>query len=1073
MSCDKTMRFHDLRLKRQRGQTLFIALVVLFILLVLGLVFTGIVSRNINQTATAVGRTASNDLAESGIRYAHSQLLNSALGADWRGEPIDIATNGDATIDPDMLYLRPGTGIPLRDDADTVLDLGGPDGLGPFTRVQFQRGRALVRVRYSPTDASIFQAQTVGTFSNPGAARNYLIIESVGRLGRVNLNDPTTLSSITPIQFRNFPNNAAFRTALGEMRNADAKQVNSRRLVGFATIGIIESARFITNKDKVSRPAEIGVSNILGVQYEGAAVNPPLVLGSLTNIPRLTTPALPQANVAVGGSLFSNADLQVHGTVQTFLNASLGDSWLVNGTVRGADANGGGGGVSLNYSRWNTGLGSYDAFGPINLSNATNPSLNSRSNQFSTATGLLRDGLEGTDQGGYWRGTPRKDPPLMSWSDPQTGTNRYLALTRESGALLVNGNAGRFGHGDGVYVGNTQDRQLALDENVREAAGSENSLVNDWFNPGNKAGWRLSGWKGQYYIPRGSFLQLLPDGFQITRDNQADNRERTWRRPDGSDTGSSVIRYRIGQVGGRTFIVNSFTPGVNINAPAAGVNFALGREFNGVLYFEGNVRVRGIIPTDVPLTVVSGATIYVEGSITKGVLDANGARLNRPSRSSLMLMARDYVAVNTTMFFGPTSDQNITPKSGVDAVMLTQGGRLDLQADLLLDPQGQGANPNNPSTWAPFAVGGANPYQSFSNPGSTSGPDLESRFVVSHASDDGAASYSMVAMDVNYGIGNPTYLFPLARPNSIIGVNPYLPGYTTPGYTISDYVPIYALGAESWQRFPKFETSGFSLLTPGSANYAFPAINSTAGQGLFTMLAQDTNVISIRPQTLATLGSANDYLLSRAAITPHDIRIEAAMYAERGSFVVIPGYWFNTNPNDTRAAFENNIQQYVANGSTQADAVRSAWDDRQRDYGSGPDAPFYAEPMNVRVEIIGAVSENMPLPMSYQAEWMKKWGWMPRQIGAQYRITGSNVERVLIPWRHVPAGYDIRDGGPDRYVPNFSLSYDPMLATGRVAGFVDSPDNLYVRRDAFGRPLPPMPRLPVSPTLSYFGEVLN
>jgi hypothetical protein len=90
-----------------------------------------------------------------------------------------------------------------------------------------------------------------------------------------------------------------------------------------------------------------------------------------------------------------------------------------------------------------------------------------------------------------------------------------------------------------------------------------------------------------------------------------------------------------------------------------------------------------------------------------------------------------------------------------------------------------------------------------------------------------------------------------------------------------------------------------------------------------------------------------------------------------------------------------------------------------------------------------------------------------------YRFNGSAAERVLIPSKHVPAGYDISPTGANRWVPNFSVAYDPVLGTGREYGFADTPGNPYVRADQFGRPLPPLPRLPVSPTLAYFGEVLQ
>ena len=42
-----------------------------------------------------------------------------------------------------------------------------------------------------------------------------------------------------------------------------------------------------------------------------------------------------------------------------------------------------------------------------------------------------------------------------------------------------------------------------------------------------------------------------------------------------------------------------------------------------------------------------------------------------------------------------------------------------------------------------------------------------------------------------------------------------------------------------------------------------------------------------------------DYYISRAAVLPSDIRIEALIYAQNYSFFVIPGEWFNPDPNDT------------------------------------------------------------------------------------------------------------------------------------------------------------------------------
>jgi len=68
-----------------------------------------------------------------------------------------------------------------------------------------------------------------------------------------------------------------------------------------------------------------------------------------------------------------------------------------------------------------------------------------------------------------------------------------------------------------------------------------------------------------------------------------------------------------------------------------------------------------------------------------------------------------------------------------------------------------------------------------------------------------------------------------------------------------------------------------------------------------------------------------------------------------------------------------------------------------------------------------------------------------------------------LPAQHVPATVDLNR---QSYVPNLQIAFDPMLALASADGTNPvrvSPDGLWV--------LPPLPRLPVSPTLAYFGEV--
>lgn len=1038
------------------------AILIMGVLLVLGLVFIGIISRNIQNATRAQGRTKAGDLAEAGIRYAHFQLLHTPEGADWRpaltslgGANVDGADGpSDFTSDPDMLYLREGSGLGLRNAADPQKDLGGPDGLGPYTRVNFEGGRSLIRTRFAPSDSNIFSTDPSGSIRVPGRARAYTIIETVGRPGAVNVNDPTTLPNTGGAQFRDYSSYARFQAEFAKMKESERFHVSSRKVTAFVSIGIIESTRYITNKYNVTRDADLGVPD-LGVQYETQNVRPGLQLGYPLNMFDFGNPPMPSASpVFFGGGVYANANLRIHGRMIAYLNYSLADMIAVYGTVVGADANAM---LTLNRASWSRTLNAWQQT-TTTITNATNPSLDSRDPSYSTHRGVLRDGFDGADPEGYARWISLKAPPSILVSDPDTGQNRYVVGTRDSGKFVVTGNEGRFGHGEGVYVNNFSDRQMRGSEDEREDVGSQEALFFDWLNPNNTSG----SWKGPYYVPRGAFLSLQRDGFTITRDARGSNQERTWRRPDGTNTFSTSIRYRIGRFdfdgdgNQENSIVNTFTPGVNINA--ANPDFSRGQRFNGLVYFEGNVRVRGIIATDVQLSVISGANIYVEGSITKGVVDDAGNFLNRPSRSMLMLMAKDYVVLNTTQFFGTGMQDLEEPNEQAgsatfNAVKMTEpGGQINLLLEELLDPS-TGVGPIN---WTPYVMD----YREFNDPtqGSNNGPPLIQNLILSHTQENGAAPYSFISMDVNFGLPLPSYLFAMTSNNAATGFYP--PGYVTPGYTTPGFIPVYGLGVDTWQRYSKFESLGFPMVDQATSTFATGTITANAGPGNYRLLAQETNTLGLRTNNLGS--STNSYYLARAAMVPHDIRIEASMFAEEGSFFVIPGQWFNPNPNDTRDRYDARVQQLITNGMGQGAAIAQADLERKEAFGSFPEMVFNAEPIDVRVTIMGSVSENMPPPAAQQSEWLKKWGWIPRKLAATGR---------LIPKTHVPPGYDIRDSGPDRYVPNLIFHYDSSLATARVGGFDESPGNPLIRTDRFGRSLPPMPRLPVSPTLAFFGEV--
>ena len=117
-----------------------------------------------------------------------------------------------------------------------------------------------------------------------------------------------------------------------------------------------------------------------------------------------------------------------------------------------------------------------------------------------------------------------------------------------------------------------------------------------------------------------------------------------------------------------------------------------------VIYAEGNVRVRGIVSAVDPrtagrtmtsrprhVTVITNGTAYIDGSIIKG----------NPN-SSITIMARDYVCVNTTQFLAGAADTY----PGVN------DGLLDFaqDSDQLVQEFSFGVAPSTYPTTAPLAL---------------------------------------------------------------------------------------------------------------------------------------------------------------------------------------------------------------------------------------------------------------------------------------------------------------------------------------------------------------------------------
>src|SRR5687767_5171296 len=89
----------------QAGQSVAVAVIVLFLLLFLAGIFIAIIAGNIKNTQRATNTSAGGRFSEAGIKYLDEQLTNSPEGADWRPQPFGV-------LDPSDVQDVDGDGIP-------------------------------------------------------------------------------------------------------------------------------------------------------------------------------------------------------------------------------------------------------------------------------------------------------------------------------------------------------------------------------------------------------------------------------------------------------------------------------------------------------------------------------------------------------------------------------------------------------------------------------------------------------------------------------------------------------------------------------------------------------------------------------------------------------------------------------------------------------------------------------------------------------------------------------------------------------------------------------------------------
>lgn len=919
----------------RRGQSLILALMIMFLLVFIGGVFIMLIARNVRRAQRSSEVLTAEYLAEAGIRYADDQLTYGLDGADWRPVPnyprVVRGLMSGQTPQALIASLSPPD-RPDERDPDFVWLMQG------YSRFNYGRGRFLIRVTYNPRP------------DDPMS--RYIKIESIGRMGNVSSADPTTWRTDQPLRAR-------------------------REKVAYKAIGITDYVRFVTNKDR--RPGDIPLGTPGFVTNFGQWDN--------RDGDRDCDPG-----EAYGGSIRVNGDLLWHGTDRIWLDPLRGESVEVAGDIRyevystttpaPPDA------TEVTVNKFGTRPSAAPDFSTIPLP---------RVDGTPSKVGSYRDGRMVPDNQGLPRGVARLDPPLLDPRGPGNRLSRYRDLTRNSGEWkwamdprYPNNpnrgwwyNTGYYGWGKGLYINNRDDVQKET---------SITTLRADWTNPGHS-----EYWNGPYYAPPGVIIVLTPfdldngdgDNDIMTGPDMIITRYDGWYDKDGNYMGDQAREMYIPY------------------------------PENGLIFAEGNIRIKGMLPPGKQLTVVSGATIYIEGSILK-YRPQDGSTLGPPD-SAIALLATDNICVNTTRFFGPikgdfmpASESNKEPRFEVSPGM--EG-----------------------SFWLDFAFGD---YLDADNDGDgdkyvdTSGNELPVALYVRHTSDKDVVGASYVNMLINFLGGTPQfslYRFPLPQPPvpsyaNWVNALPARRQYIYPLADTSAWAD--ALIRCNHQNDPEWEHQAFNL---------WPNDNNVYGEYTLNIQPGVSNRITFQLDPGMT---AEDYMISRAAVQPCDVRIEALMYAQNGSFFVIPGEWFNPNPTDTRDAY------YNPNSPTKGQRPEFIADARW---------PFYGDPLDVKITIFGAISENLPAPIGDVKAWMDKWGWIPHEHGHSGELTVAYRDPL-----------DPDNAAADAPRQGLCFIYDPQLSCPRLDPL--NPAAVPVRSDSYMRVLPIVPNLPVSPQTLYMGE---
>lgn len=953
------------------GQALIMAVLVMFLLVGLAGVFIAMISHAMWQTARAEERDRLEAVALAGLHQVQNELLNSPEGADW----------------------RPGLGP----DQDANNPLAGNPGW-----IHHGDGFYKVTVTYGPEEPLTEKSVSM---TNP--LERYIKIDVQASFA---LKNPPAIASDNP-EYKFYQDGYS----------KPIQRFMIRNITALMPLALTDNLLWVTNLDEAQAPFQLGSGVMVQDNYPTTPPAVPLLTTVSSDPTAMTDEVFNQIATTyetMQKPINPTPYLPVYdGPIRIDGNVELGNLavYLTNSSISNGDAQ--------QYS--NTfHVQRYDqmvAKGNITVLPSAKTAVVLKNHNDAITAGVSLNNANNPDLVLSLNDRPlirSFNPPLIDGSSSNTiGLDRYRALTRDSGKMMnVTGGAsiysGAIGHGDGLYVNNPDEIQFGRDNE---------KLFAEWRNPQTGAHWENSVYQPQLPDPVDSNISdnidstdaksratmLVLHDWELSADNKIMLPYIELRRFDNTP---------FVDEGNQPLLQNTRDNYYYINVPYPR---------NGVVFAEGNLVVKGNLPASLAynstgqaitdavsgkqrpggyrasdgalqyyvdehnrrfdLTIVSGGTIYLEGNLlgpatrTSNLPDTDLHKVVPGSAqdSKLALLAMDNVCMNPTRLYEadkPVSSDN----SDLNFWRVEHATPPDMLNIL------------------------------FSNASDAS----KMRIFLRHAGEPTTTSgYAAMRMYIN----NAPYNWLNVDPTSYDGWDKY--------YFCPD--PLWSqLFSASDQQRSKAMLPDFDLLMVTRPTLS----GSTWLQGFGA-----TNTVSF---SLADEGNLN-YLLSAGGggygpglmLSGADVQVDALIYAQRGSWYVIPGPYFNDDKD---------------NADPSADLINWPY-------------PRYHEPQDIKITVNGAIVENKPAPFEAEEDSLMHW----RGSNMSYFTDGS----ATTPFYEDPkAAWDASVWKWSKRRQGIEYHYDATLS--RPACYTIETD---VDGNKHYRYLPRLPKLPISSTVFSFG----